>query len=574
MRRRDIISGVLTIIMLALTCNHWLIFKPMPVSFLVKGNGDYTFTVQLNKKDNEDFKKVKQCVIKKHLNGNIQKCECQIDRARFPKRFRIVVKSSNLSPIEIKDITLKNGKFKFPSVSEFKLASCATYGGGGGSLMPSANTFSLTYPEKLKVRSGIKFEALTFIIIAVLGYLLSYKLTSYLADFKVVGNYSRIDIIFLIICALFLFLPMSHISDAKLSDAENRNLAVWKPFINKKGQINYNFGRDYDNWFSDRFNLREYLVSFYNQFKYKIAFYYFENKQGFINKRNNWMSNTYWPSSGYYNNEELERIVYSINRLKQFCLKNNIKFYILIAPSKYDVYSANLFPLVAKSNEYARTMQVKEYVKNKINVDILYPIDEFKNAANGKELLFYKTDHHWTDEGAYLAYKCLMQYIKKDFPSIYVNDESDFSYFYSPKVRVEPERPFHNGFTANVLHLKDEKIFDTEYKYYKNKESENVSLKIDSNYPANYKLKHFKHDVAAPNLTLWGDSMGENLLQSIVYSFKNTERIYTWLPEISLAFKNLNIERFEKDILNNNTNVLVLCLSSAIRLKFLYKEGN
>ena len=131
MRRRDIISAILTIILLVLTSKFWLIFKPLPVTFFVKGNGDYTFTVQLNKKDNEDFKKVKQCVIKKHLNGNIQKCECQIDRARFPKRFRIVVKSSNLSPIEIKDITLKNGKFKFPSVSEFKLASCATYGGGG-----------------------------------------------------------------------------------------------------------------------------------------------------------------------------------------------------------------------------------------------------------------------------------------------------------------------------------------------------------------------------------------------------------------------------------------------------------
>ena len=130
MRRRDIISGVLTIIMLALTCKHWLIFKPMPVSFQVKGNGDYTFTVQLNKKDNNEFQKVKQCTIKKHLSGGYQKCECQIDRVRFPKRFRIVVNTPKLSPVEIKDISLKNGKYKLSSVSTFALNNARAGGGG------------------------------------------------------------------------------------------------------------------------------------------------------------------------------------------------------------------------------------------------------------------------------------------------------------------------------------------------------------------------------------------------------------------------------------------------------------
>ena len=233
MRKREIISIILTLFLLVLTNKHWLIFKPMPVSFLVKGNGDYTFTVQLNKKDNNEFKKVKQCTIKKHLTGSYQKCECQIDRARFPKRFRIVVNTPKLSPIEIKDISLKNGKYKFPSVSHFALNNAQL---GQDSLVPSSSTFSLTYKEKLPVRSGIKFEALPFIIIAILGYLLSYKLTSYLADFKTEKKYSRIDIVFLAVCTVIMFLPMIHISDAKKSDAENRNLAVWKPLINKKGQ--------------------------------------------------------------------------------------------------------------------------------------------------------------------------------------------------------------------------------------------------------------------------------------------------------------------------------------------------
>ena len=52
--------------------------------------------------------------------------------------------------------------------------------GGGGSSSTEINRL-LT----LRSRVSIKFDAMIFIIIAILGFMLSYKLTSYLADFKV-----------------------------------------------------------------------------------------------------------------------------------------------------------------------------------------------------------------------------------------------------------------------------------------------------------------------------------------------------------------------------------------------------
>ena len=102
---------------------------------------------------------------------------------------------------------------------------------GGGGTAPQL--------PKRHSRAGIKFDAMMFIIIVILGYLLSFRLTSYLAEFKLEKNYSRIDIVFLAVCALLMYLPMSHISNSKKSDVENRNLAVWKPLITQKGEINY-----------------------------------------------------------------------------------------------------------------------------------------------------------------------------------------------------------------------------------------------------------------------------------------------------------------------------------------------
>lgn len=126
MKKRNIISGLLTILILSLTCKQWLVFKPLPVSFLAKGNGDYVFTVQLNKKDNSEFKKVKECVIRKHLSGGFEKCECQINRGHSPKRLRILAVSKSTEPLEIKSIELRNGKFKLPDDS-----IQITHGGGG-----------------------------------------------------------------------------------------------------------------------------------------------------------------------------------------------------------------------------------------------------------------------------------------------------------------------------------------------------------------------------------------------------------------------------------------------------------
>ena len=74
-------------------------------------------------------------------------------------------------------------------------------------------------------------------------------------------------------------------------------------------------------------------------------------------------------------------------------------------------------------------------------------------------------------------------------------------------------------------------------------------------------------------MTLFGDSFGLNLLPSIVYSFKNTQNIYTYVLDGKSKWERLNIKQFEKDILDNNSDVLVVCFSEITRLGYLYREN-
>ena len=124
--------------------------------------------------------------------------------------------------------------------------------------------------KERKMMGDIKHKKVV-IIILILSYLFAYKVSNYVADFKTVKNKSRIEIIFLTIFFVFLFIPMSNINKDEISTQENRRLAQYKPFINQDGQINYDFGKNFNEWFNDRLYKRNKIISIYLKIKYMMS---------------------------------------------------------------------------------------------------------------------------------------------------------------------------------------------------------------------------------------------------------------------------------------------------------------
>lgn len=105
------------------------------------------------------------------------------------------------------------------------------------------------------------FDGKLFIIIITLAYMVCYKLVQYLARFKIVENNSRIDIVFAVCVIAFMFVPVLHINRDEISVQENRTLAKYVPLIDDdSGAINYNFGKDFESWFNDRFFGRKQFI--------------------------------------------------------------------------------------------------------------------------------------------------------------------------------------------------------------------------------------------------------------------------------------------------------------------------
>ena len=151
MKKRTIIAAIITTFILFFTNNLWLNFKPMSVDFNISGKGICEIEVQLNNKNNDKFEEVKSLGKKINL-GKTRHAQYKINQANFPKRLRLVFKNLN-SPVEIKNITLKNGKYKIDNLSKFTLSE--------GRLAVTNNTIVITPPPRtLRLSLILKFSLL------------------------------------------------------------------------------------------------------------------------------------------------------------------------------------------------------------------------------------------------------------------------------------------------------------------------------------------------------------------------------------------------------------------------------
>ena len=384
-----------------------------------------------------------------------------------------------------------------------------------------------------------KYDVLLLITLFTLFFLLYFKILAWLMKLKWVQNKSRIDIVFLTVFFILLFVPMLHISDAEKSEQENRMLAKYTPLIDYRGGYNLKYGKNFDAWFSDRFWGRDELVKVYYKIK-KINRYIITAKESKL--KNDW----------YFNNNDLSTLTISekqkvqykknIQYLLQFCKENNIKCYMEIVPAK--IYYAKDGLINNKLKEYNDTLpQFIKYIKETLNFEIIYPLDELKEADKS-DYVYFKTDHHWTDWGAYIGYQALLKQLKKDFPDIYEAKEGDFDISYSKKVRAEADRKYWQGHTCNLLHQNQDCSLNIDYKYYdgKNKHINAISYGEFHNSDGKYKA------------LLIGNSFTENFKPFLVYSFKDIKRFRCNIAPND----NLKLSRWKKEILEFKPDVLIL----------------
>ncbi|MFZ5973851.1 MAG: DHHW family protein [Bacillota bacterium] len=189
-----------------------------------------------------------------------------------------------------------------------------------------------------------------------------------------------------VFCLLYIVLP-----DQRFSVNEKRVLQP-EPQLNSKALFSGAFGKDFEKYLSDHFAGRDFFVGLNSYYDLGIG--------------RNGVKGVYAGKDGYLietpvedNRENLSKNIAAIARFSE---KVGIKPGFMLVPSTGYIYGEKL-PAVHNEYKDGQIIDSAESAlgKNVQPIDLVRPFKENKDRIQ----LFYKTDHHWTSRGAYVAYR-------------------------------------------------------------------------------------------------------------------------------------------------------------------------
>jgi hypothetical protein len=276
---------------------------------------------------------------------------------------------------------------------------------------------TLSYKVK-RIVSFRNFDGYFLVIVLTLAFLLSYKLVQYISRFKLEEHTSRIDIVFVCCFFVLLFIPMSNVSHQDRTVSENRMLATYQPLF-KGGQINPEYGKQFEAWFNDRFGYRKKVIAFYDRVV-QLSGLWNGNAKVLVGK-NGWLfyksddTLLNYSNKVVLNPESMAHGLDYLSALNSWAKRHNKKFYYVIAPDKNKIYG-EYFRLVNKVKPDSEGIgnQFFRYIKANSDIDVIYLYETLlKHKQDG--WLYWKEDTHWNQYGAYVGYLEIMNHITKDF---------------------------------------------------------------------------------------------------------------------------------------------------------------
>ncbi|MCQ2377596.1 MAG: hypothetical protein MJ016_00085 [Victivallaceae bacterium] len=239
----------------------------------------------------------------------------------------------------------------------------------------------------------------------------------YFAFYRVVRDLNRRDclrrcagIVFLAVMAGILVYPASAVDSNKMSVEEYRTLATG-PDLFSDGKLNWKFGPLFEEFFSDHFRSRDKLISLYKKLRLVLNGYKEHAPDGTFIGRSGWICQ---PVKENYSEEQIARCEKNLSALKKWCDRHNINLYVSVCPDRTIVYREYSYCNYRHCDaEFFERLTRR--LEESTGVTISWP---FRQMEEGKKRYpaYFQTDHHWTEWGAYLGYRDLMDIIRKDFP--------------------------------------------------------------------------------------------------------------------------------------------------------------
>lgn len=399
----------------------------------------------------------------------------------------------------------------------------------------SANKQGDYYFTKISLSNLSNKSKLNFLFL--FGAIFSLSIIIYVICFCILNLLKYTDILFALAIVIFILLPLTKINTETKSKNENRNLAQYKSLISN-GKINKTYGKNFNSWINDRFLGRKFylqantLIKAFINNKIDNKQVLAGNDQWYFKKDNLSLLNSYNED----NPHNFSKLAKNISRLSNFCKSHNADLFILVLPCNEELYSEKLTGINLGKKKYAIAHTIDK-LRNDTGVNIMYGSDSLEEAKQ-EGYACYKTDHHWTELGAFRSYQKIMKEIIKNHEDIVSLTDDDFDISDKPYTYS-----IGAGSIYSMLNLPDwtfDKFYpiNTKYKSFAFKKKNNLEKKDELmlNKKGN---NHF--------VFVFGDSMTIGIINFFWDSFAKT-LLYKEYGYINMKNVETKIEEYNPDI--------------------------
>lgn len=179
-------------------------------------------------------------------------------------------------------------------------------------------------------------------------------------------------------------------ADRSFSEAENRMLEQL-PHFSLKALVSGDFTLDFEKYVSDQFVFRDFWIGAKTDTDRLLGK---KESNGVYLGTNGYLIQDVIPPA----EEDLKEKIEAIHAFDQ--ATPDMQKYVMLAPTAAALYKDKLPKYTIIGDQEAYLKKVQQWLHPNIRV-----IDVFPSLyAKRDQPIFYKTDHHWTTQGAYVAY--------------------------------------------------------------------------------------------------------------------------------------------------------------------------
>jgi len=223
-------------------------------------------------------------------------------------------------------------------------------------------------------------------------------------------------ILFVLVIALPLAANIAGVDGAD-PGAENRELA---PFPHLDGTLKSiaDYGNHFSHWFDDHFGFRSTLVRWYGETHLFVLGV--SPTPAVIKGRDGWFfygedgSIEDYAQGDLMTPQALHNWRTSVGRARDWLQARGIAYVFFVAPDKYVIYPEPMPSTIRRVGPVSRTDQLYDTLGHAgVTVDVRPPLVD----AKAHERIYQKTDTHWNDRGALVAYRTIIEAVRRHVPT-------------------------------------------------------------------------------------------------------------------------------------------------------------